>query len=356
MPILPLTIWTAAFWISDGARVTTGASDKQNVVAGTTTVNLCDSWLSVQYKGSPEIDAASPVTGSFYLKPGEWNDAVLYRKDGNSGCDKTYVAKCAIGSMEVTEVCAGEKKATTRTKCIGGWSCLRSSYETQNKNEDEIMVQHPAEGPLKLVAGVVTTRVVRNTAVNSGQCLPMQTQKNFNLNSYIAKPWFIQQQMPTQYLPVEKNFCVAAKYTLLPKKSFWGYTIQVRNIARTAEGNLSDSGELLLAYSADSVDPAKLGVAPYFVPKSGSGDYWVVAYDEEEGYAIISGGQPSHKTEGGCTTGDGTNDSGFWLFTRQRKRDKALVEKMRSVAQAKGFDVGVLRDVDQSDCADMPVL
>jgi len=281
---------------------------------------------------------------------------VLYRKMGNSGCTKSYAAKCASGSMEVTEVCEGENKPNVRTKCIGGWSCVRSSYKTENSNGDEIMVQQPIEGALKVVGGLVTTKVVKYSAVNSGQCLPMQTQKNFNLNTYISKTWFIQQQMPTQYLPAEKNFCVAAKYVLLPKKSFWGYEIQVRNVARIAEGNLSDSGELLLAYGADTVDPAKLGVAPYFVPKSGSGEYWVVAYSEEEGYAVISGGQPTHKTEGGCTTGDGINDSGFWLFTRQRQRDDALVEKMRSIAKDKGFDVGVLKDVDQTDCADMPVL
>mmetsp|Transcript_20490 Transcript_20490/g.43563 ORF Transcript_20490/g.43563 Transcript_20490/m.43563 type:complete len:361 (-) Transcript_20490:61-1143(-) len=360
MLALRLSILVAAFYVSDAARLSAGGESAEEAwlaeAGSSEKTDLCDKWLMVQYRGKPESEGEEPITGTFYLKEGEWTEVEIYRKIGKDGCVKTYVAKCALGAVEVSELCEGDKEPKIKTNCLGGWTCWSNSYVSANKKQDEIVVQPPSGGPVSLVAGVVTSGVVKSSAVNSGQCPPMTLQPNFDLNRYISKPWYIQQQMPTEYLPVEKNFCVEAKYTLLPTKSFWGYEIQVRNIARSAEGQLSDSGNLLLAYSADSMDPAKLGVAPYFVPKSAAGEYWVVAYDEEEGYAIVSGGQPTHKTAGGCTTGDGINDSGFWLFTRQRERNEATVQKMRAIAQAKGFDLAVLHDVDHSDCSMMPVL
>ncbi|CAE7270952.1 unnamed protein product [Symbiodinium necroappetens] len=49
-------------------------------------------------------------------------------------------------------------------------------------------------------------------------------------------------------------------------------------------------------------------------------------------------------------TGSGTNGSGLWIFTRDQKRDEALVQKVRAIAAQKGFDLSVLNDVDQSAC------
>ena len=97
---------------------------------------------------------------------------------------------------------------------------------------------------------------------------------------------------------------------------------------------------------------SKLKVAPCFLPKIFSGDYWVVAYDEGEGYALVSGGQPTKQGQNGlCTTGTGTNGSGLWIFTRKQERDEALVTKVRSIATDKGFDISVLNDVDQTNCS-----
>lgn len=178
------------------------------------------------------------------------------------------------------------------------------------------------------------------------ECLPVDTQPQFNLTRFISKPWFIQQQMPTQYLPVEKNYCVSARYELLSKPSLWGYTIQVYNQASDKDGNVMDSGTFLCAYAYDEEDPAKLAVAPCFLPKASSGNYWVVAYDEEEGYAMVSGGQPFLETPLGCRLGSGTNDAGLWIFSRDPNPPEGLVQKVRDIASSKGFDVSVLNDVD----------
>lgn len=63
---------------------------------------------------------------------------------------------------------------------------------------------------------------------------------------------------------------------------------------------------------------SKLKVAPCFLPKVFSGDYWVVAYSESEGYALVSGGQPTKQGQNGlCTTGTGRNGSGLCCIVRR---------------------------------------
>merc|ERR1712135_136539 len=73
------------------------------------------------------------------------------------------------------------------------------------------------------------------------------------------------------------------------------------------------------------------------------------------GYALISGGAPSHETAGGCTTGSGTNDAGLWIFTRQQTRNVTLVTEVRGIADAKGFDLSVLKVVQQPAGCDATV-
>lgn len=132
----------------------------------------------------------------------------------------------------------------------------------------------------------------------------------------------------------------------------WRYTIGVNNIAKDGiDGN--ESGGELCAFQKDPTDPAKLAVAPCWLgPKSWfAGDYWIIAYDKAEGYALVSGGQPTiSTTEGYCRTGTGINDSGLWIFTREQERNEGVVEKVREIAANEGFDVSVLMDVEQVGC------
>lgn len=181
-------------------------------------------------------------------------------------------------------------------------------------------------------------------------CPPVQTVKEFDLDQYISARWYVHQQAVTQYLPKEQNFCVYAEYT--KKKSFWGYSVAVHNHAQEADGTVHDSGNYICAYQTEpSTDPAKLAVAPCFLPKFAAGPYWVLEYDEAEGYALISGGQPTTETSAGCKNGDGKNNSGLWIFTRKAERDENLLMKVRELAKKQGFDLSVLNDVDQSKCS-----
>jgi len=191
-------------------------------------------------------------------------------------------------------------------------------------------------------------------AVAAGECKQVTTQANFDLEEYISKPWYIQQQAVTQYLPITQNFCVKAEYSLLPATSWktllFGYKVQVHNVAQNAEGVIQDSGDTLCAGPDSSGDPAKLQVAPCFLPSFFAGPYWVIAFNATEGYALVSGGQPTVETENGCTSGDGVNDSGLWIFTNAQVRDQEVVDKVRGIAVEQGFDLVVLNDVDQTNC------
>jgi lipocalin len=141
-------------------------------------------------------------------------------------------------------------------------------------------------------------------------------------------------------------------------------TVDVFNQARDSDtsnnefnlqqGNLCAYQTDLVPDESSTVNDAKLAVAPCFLPKAFSGPYWIVAYDEVRGYALISGGQPdlqsydSQQQFMGCTTGKGVNNSGLWIFSRSSDRDEELISDVRDIAFSMGFDVSVLNDVDQS--------
>ena len=103
-------------------------------------------------------------------------------------------------------------------------------------------------------------------------------------------------------------------------------------------------------------DPGRLAVGPClfffeFLDQFIYGPYFIVAYDEAEGYALVSGGSPTIPTKDGlCTTQRGFNNAGLWVFSRSNVRDEALIQKVRGIAVSKGFDVDVLEDVQHVGC------
>lgn len=185
-------------------------------------------------------------------------------------------------------------------------------------------------------------------AAQAQDCKEVKTVENFDIKAYASAKWFVHQQAETLYLPKGRNFCVTAEYSILEAPTIWGYTVGVRNSDRDEQGDEREGD--LCAYS-EAETPSKLAVAPCFLPKIAAGPYWVVAYDEAEGYALVSGGQPKILGEnGGCKTGRGVNNSGLWIFSRSRQRDEALINKVRALAVNAGFDTSVLKDVDQRNC------
>jgi len=188
------------------------------------------------------------------------------------------------------------------------------------------------------------------------QCPPegFDSAPNFDLESFMGARWWIQEQMSVSYLPATQNRCVYADYSK-KDKSIFGWDVQVHNHAEDIKPphESHDSGKLICANIVDA-STGKLEVAPCFLPTFTAGPYWVLEYNEAEGWALISGGPPKKVTSGGCSTGGGVNGSGLWIFTREQQRDEALVQKGRDLAKSKGFDLSVLNKVDNTECTEPP--
>lgn len=207
------------------------------------------------------------------------------------------------------------------------------------------------------------------TVSQSASCLSVTTVENFNVTEYAAAPWYVQQQAENAYTPSDQNRCVTAQYQIRDddnrnwwERSWWGYTVDVFNYAETATG--TTSGGIGLCADFDEETPSQLRVAPCFLPQFFAGPYWVVSYREgsEEGYALVSGGQPQNLveeetdcgaegTDSCCKTGEGINRSGLWILTRQRNPSDSLVTEVRGIAKQMGFSTSVLFNVTHdADC------
>jgi len=184
-------------------------------------------------------------------------------------------------------------------------------------------------------------------------CKTVVTQSNFSTSAYLGK-WYIQQQMEVSYLPASRNYCVSADYST-HEKNLFGWDLAVHNRDQDVNGVVHDStkdtkGFGLCAKVVDSSD-GKLEVAPCFLPPLLSGAYWIVRHDVQQGWALVVGGQPSIPTHDGlCKTGDGINNSGLWILTRQPNPDTAVIRTARALAEENGIDPGVLNQVNQTNC------
>ena len=180
-----------------------------------------------------------------------------------------------------------------------------------------------------------------------------KTKEDISLQEYASKKWYVHEQAETAYLPLSRNYCVTAEYKLLDKPTpFFGYSIEVYNQAQD-EARQRYGGTIYAAETNES-DPSKLEVAPGFLPRFLAGPYWIVDYDETEGYALVIGGPPQvkNKDTGKCRTNNRwiTSSGGLWIFTRDSERDDALIDKVKGIASDLGLDTSVLNEVDHSNC------
>jgi len=190
-------------------------------------------------------------------------------------------------------------------------------------------------------------------------CPEVSVQENFNVTEYTRKSWFVQKQQVNGYQPLNSLYCVSATYNIGDETVpfFTGTVIAVDNYANRDEvngGNQNGNGQILCARLTDRDVPAKLLVAPCFLPNSLAGDYWVVAAGPSSNnyeWAIISGGQPEEKYDDGCTTKEsGINGSGFWFFTREQVASDETLQQMDDIAKEKGFTLSRLQPVAQEGC------
>lgn len=230
-----------------------------------------------------------------------------------------------------------------------------------------------------LMVAIGSAAPTRGAGFGAGfDCPPpgFDSVKGLDLRKYVSAPWYVQEQMPVAYQSVEDLYCVRARYQ--PKdEDDLSKGITVYNYANKGEVNglaegtsgTGGSGFELQAVVPDPDDASKLLVGPTFLEEllgrelaeKFYGDYWVVAVgqssNETLGYdwAIISGGPPRTRGVDGCVTGSKLfdrfqiNGAGFWLFAR-KPVDPESTKVMRKVAEEKGFDLSVVRKVEQEGC------
>jgi len=236
--------------------------------------------------------------------------------------------------------------------------------------------------PQGAVIAVLLVNAFLGTAVAAPEEVPtcppegFDTVKDLDINKYISAPWYVQEQMPVSYQPVEDLFCVRAHYEFVndtdPTQGLIVYNYANQGEVNGPPMGTSGSGSggfQLKAVIPDPNEASKLLVGPGFLEQLFGrriaelfyGDYWVVAVgpseDPELGYdwAIISGGAPKTRGAEGCVTGNKlldrfqVNGAGFWLFAR-KPVDPESTEKMREVAKDIGFDLSVLEKVEQEGC------
>jgi lipocalin len=183
--------------------------------------------------------------------------------------------------------------------------------------------------------------------------VPME---DFDFQAYIAKPWYIQEQIPVLYQRQNQLYCVRAAYKQLDND-----LVQVYNYANNDAVNgppqVTKSFFRLLGKIPNLEDPSKLKVGiglPFFNEPLFPGPYWVVAIDTtnttDPQWAIVVGGPPDKESNGACLfQSSGFNADGFWLFSR-KPEDPENTALMREKAEELGLDVSALLPVEQAGC------
>jgi len=180
------------------------------------------------------------------------------------------------------------------------------------------------------------------------ECPEVETVPDFKVTEFINAPWYVQRQRVVPFQPAETFYCVEASYNLHPNwfySFFNGWELEANNYGETENG---EPRKATLCAKQQDENSSKLWVAPCWLPFSGP--FWVVEYVEgDQGYAIISGGQPTINTGNGCKVPDG---NGLWIFTRERNPSNDLIAEVLDIAKAKGFDVDLddFLPVDHSNC------
>lgn len=188
------------------------------------------------------------------------------------------------------------------------------------------------------------------------ECRDLEPQEDFDVEAYVREPWFVQKQRIINYLPEDQFHCTEARYNLDPPliPSIFGWDVYVNNYDENIDGE--DRDIFLCATITDRKFPSKLAVSPCFLAPAFFwglfGPYWVMAFDDDAGWAVIAGGRPSIWTGNGCKN---RKDEGLWIFTREQTGMGAMNATLLALdaARAKGIEVDNLddfKDVNQTSC------
>jgi lipocalin len=198
---------------------------------------------------------------------------------------------------------------------------------------------------------------------NRNDCPDVEPPTDFDIDQYISKTWYIQRQQVNSYQPERDLFCVIATYDDVGRRQWFRKAITVRNYGnRDSVNNPTGSrgGVLCATQSRPNSAPAKLAVAPCFLPPAlFAGPYWVVAFAPDYSWAIVTGGQPSEEGECGaeedfCTNKIGGtlfgNGEGLWFFTRAQMPALGVITAMEAKALELGICTAEMKTVVHEDC------
>ena len=175
----------------------------------------------------------------------------------------------------------------------------------------------------------------------------VETVKDLDFVTFSASKWYVHMQTEQPYKPVDTNFCVTWDYSSVDETA-QEYTIELKENLQLEDGKKFQNK--LCAYEQESA--SKLAAGPCEFPKFFAQPHWVIAYDEDLGYALVSSGQQAEEgEEEGCFS-TSEEFAGLWVLTRSPVRDDSLIEGILLLAQEQGFDTSVLNDVDHSDCGE----
>jgi len=206
----------------------------------------------------------------------------------------------------------------------------------------------------------------------SQTCKTVEALDEFDIEQYISKKWYSHQQRPVQFNSEALLYCVTAEYSFLdsnedPLAVSNGFDVKVFNQGQDVDGNIFTSDDEFTeggipvpsglcagqkVFNGDKDSELTVGFCSINIFAFAPSNYWVLAYDEEEGAALIAGGQPDTLNSNGdglCTYSDPV--SGLWIFTRSPVRNETLIEKYRDIARENGIDPSIMKDVAQEDCA-----
>lgn len=181
------------------------------------------------------------------------------------------------------------------------------------------------------------------------------------VQSYIKYAWFPQYQNPQTYQTKDELNCTSAYYYKrgneqknLPN----GWFLNVSNMGVTDKQDNDTDGFLCARVHDADKNEAYLQVGPCGL-KFG-GPYWVVRYNEDEGYAIIIGGMPDRMVlpheEAVYPIKCGFQnkmENGMWAFTREREASDTKKEKLLQIMSDElKLDTSDLLETPQHDCGD----
>ncbi len=205
-------------------------------------------------------------------------------------------------------------------------------------------------------------------------CKETKPMDSFDLDMYISKKWYCHRQLASPVQPIEIMNCVTAEYSLLDSSGLPfeavglqnGYEIRVLNKSKDILGNVYTSDDATLydgrdsfgslcaakPSAADSKESQFIVNGCVLPASSQPSNYWVLAYDEDEGMAVIATGQstiPTGNGDGLCTYGNPFG--GYFIFSRSPERNEVKMQKYLDILEENGIDTSIGVDVPHENCS-----